>query len=76
VETVWSGEEIPRYGDAITRKDWRGKGIVLERFAEMARFNYGSTVVVLLPPGVAELSPELGAETAVRLGQRLATRIS
>ena len=76
VETVWSGEEIPRYGDAITRKDWRGKGIVLERFAEMARFNYGSTVVVLLPPGVAELSPELEAETAVRLGQRLATRVS
>ncbi|HEX5693394.1 MAG TPA: archaetidylserine decarboxylase, partial [Arenimonas sp.] len=51
VETVWSGEEIPAYGDDVTRKDWRGKGIVLERFAEMARFNYGSTVVVLLPPG-------------------------
>ena len=76
VETVWSGVEIPRYGDAITRKDWRGKGITLERFAEMARFNYGSTVIVLLPPGVAELSPELEAETAVRLGQRLASRIS
>ena len=73
VETVWSGVEIPDYGDAITRKDWRGKGIVLERFAEMARFNYGSTVIVLLPPGVAELSPELQAETAVKLGQRLAT---
>jgi phosphatidylserine decarboxylase len=55
VETVWSGVEIPAYGDRITRKDWRGKGIVLERFAEMARFNYGSTVIVLLPPGVAEL---------------------
>ncbi len=74
VETVWSGEEIPRYGDAITRKDWRGKNITLERFAEMARFNYGSTVVVLLPPGVAELAPELGPEAPVRLGQRLATR--
>lgn len=76
VETVWSGVEIPRYGDAITRKDWRGKGITLERFAEMARFNYGSTVIVLLPPGVAELAPELGAEAAVRLGQRLASRVS
>ena len=74
VETVWSGVEIPRYGDAITRKDWRGKGIVLERFAEMARFNYGSTVIVLLPPGVAELAPELQAEVAVKLGQRLAVR--
>lgn len=72
VETVWSGEEIPAYGTAITRKDYRGKGITLERFAEMARFNYGSTVIVLLPPGVAKLSPELKAESPVRLGEALA----
>ncbi|CTP85201.1 Phosphatidylserine decarboxylase proenzyme [Xanthomonas translucens pv. poae] len=75
VETVWSGVEIPRYGDRITRKDWRGKGIVLERFAEMARFNYGSTVIVLLPPGVAQFDPTLAAETPVRLGQALARRL-
>jgi phosphatidylserine decarboxylase len=72
VETVWNGVEIPRYGDRITRKDWRGKGIVLERFAEMARFNYGSTVVVLLPPGAAALAPGLAAESPVQLGQALA----
>ena len=74
VETVWSGEEIPAYADAITRKDYRGKGIVLQRFAEMARFNYGSTVIMLLPKGAAVLDPGLQAETAVRLGQRLAMR--
>ena len=74
VETVWSGEEIPAYADAITRKDYRGKGIRLERFAEMARFNYGSTVIVLLPRGVATLDPGLHAEAPVRLGQRLACR--
>ena len=73
VETVWSGEEIPTYGTSITRKDYRGKDITLERFAEMARFNYGSTVIVLLPPGVATLAPELKSESPVRLGQRLAT---
>ena len=72
VETVWSGEEIPRYGDAITVKDYRGEDIALDRFDEMARFNYGSTVIILLPPGVAELAPELGAESPVRLGQALA----
>lgn len=74
VETVWSGEEIPAYADKVTRKDYRGHDIRLERFEEMARFNYGSTVIVLLPPGVAELAPGLGAESPVRLGQRLATR--
>ncbi|AWV07035.1 archaetidylserine decarboxylase [Marilutibacter maris] len=75
VETVWSGEEIPAYADRVTRKDYRGQDILLERFEEMARFNYGSTVVVLLPPGVAELAPDLGAETPVRLGQRLGERL-
>lgn len=74
VETVWSGVEIPRYGDRVTRKDWRGRGITLERFAEMARFNYGSTVIVLLPKGVARLDPALVPEAPVRLGQRLAQR--
>jgi len=74
VETVWSGVEIPAYGDRITRKDYRGKGITLDRFEEMARFNYGSTVIVLLPPGVAALAPELRAESPVRLGQALARR--
>ena len=75
VETVWSGIEIPPYGDRITRKDWREQNIYLQRFAEMARFNYGSTVITLLPPGVAELSPNLHAESPVRLGERLATLV-
>ncbi len=74
VETVWSRAEIPAYGNRVTRKDYRGQGITLERFAEMARFNYGSTVIVLLPPGVAELAPGLGAETPVQRGPRLASR--
>ncbi|MFN7183363.1 MAG: archaetidylserine decarboxylase [Thermomonas haemolytica] len=74
IETVWGGEEVPPYGHAIVRKDYRGKGITLERFAEMARFNYGSTVIVLLPKGAATLDPALHAETPVRLGQRLALR--
>ena len=73
IETVWSGEEIPRYGDALTVKDYRGEDITLERFEEMARFNYGSTVIVLLPAGVAELASGLSAEAPVRLGERLAT---
>ncbi len=75
VQTVWGGEEIPAYATAIARKDYRGKGITLQRFEEMARFNYGSTVIVLLPKGVAALKPGLHAESAVRLGERLATRL-
>ncbi|MCY7354898.1 MAG: archaetidylserine decarboxylase [Lysobacter sp.] len=76
VETVWSGEEIPPYGGPVTIKDFRGANITLERFDEMARFNYGSTVIVLLPKGVAELSPSLSSESPVKLGERLASCIS
>jgi phosphatidylserine decarboxylase len=72
VETVWSGIEIPRYASKPVRKDWRGKGIAIERFAEMARFNYGSTVIVLLPKGRVELDGSLRAEQSVKLGERLA----
>jgi phosphatidylserine decarboxylase len=72
VETVWSGIEIPPYGGPVTVKDYRGENIVLDRFAEMARFNYGSTVIVLLPKGVAELASHLSAESPVRLGECLA----
>ena len=73
VETVWGGVEIPPYGHGIRHRDYRGRDIGIERFAEMARFNYGSTVIVLLPPGVADFAPGLQAESPVKLGQRLAT---
>jgi len=74
IETVWSGVEVPAYARQIKRKAWLGKNIVLSRFEEMARFNYGSTVIVLLPPGAAMLQPDLAAETPVNLGQVLARR--
>ncbi|HET8899450.1 MAG TPA: archaetidylserine decarboxylase [Rhodanobacteraceae bacterium] len=70
VETVWSGEVIPPYADRIARQDWRAQAVTLARHAEMARFNMGSTVIVLLPSG-AELDPDLAPEQPVRMGQRL-----
>jgi len=77
VETVWNCVDIPPYGSRIVRRDWRGKQIHLQRFGEMARFNMGSTVIVLVPPGV-HLDETLRAEQAVQVGQalgRVATRV-
>ena len=76
VETVWNGIDIPPYGNAPFRRDWRDKGIRLERFAEMARFNYGSTVVLLLPRDAATLDPSLQPTQGVKMGQRLGMRAS
>jgi phosphatidylserine decarboxylase len=69
VATVWDGMAIPPYASSIQRKDCRGRGITLERFAEMARFNMGSTVILLLPEG-ADLVP-LTSQQAVRVGERI-----
>ncbi|HMM58160.1 MAG: phosphatidylserine decarboxylase [Xanthomonadales bacterium PRO7] len=69
VETTWSGIEIPPYSSSIVRKDWRGKGIHLERGAELGRFNMGSTVIVLLPAGTATLDSGLSAQLPVLMGQ-------
>jgi phosphatidylserine decarboxylase len=70
VESVWNGEEIPPYAHQPIRRDWRGQGVTLERFAEMARFNYGSTVILLFPRDAVHLDA-IATETQTRLGQRL-----
>jgi phosphatidylserine decarboxylase len=71
VETVWGGVEIPPYGSAITRKDYRDRGIHLQRFAELGRFNMGSTVILLLPPGASQLDSGLIPGGTVRVGQTI-----
>lgn len=55
VETVWNGVNIPAYANTPKRLDFRGQNIRLQRFAEMARFNYGSTVILLFPEGAVQL---------------------
>ena len=69
ITTVWSGKVVPAYARAIVRRDWRGRGIRLARFAEMARFEMGSTVIVLVPSGQSD--PRYASEDVVKVGQRL-----
>jgi phosphatidylserine decarboxylase len=71
VETVWGGVEIPPYAGAIVRKDYRGRNISLKRFAEVGRFNMGSTVILLLPSAAAEFDSGLAADGPVLVGQAL-----
>jgi len=70
VATVWDGLVIPPYAASIRRKSFAGQGVTLERFAEMARFNMGSTVIVLLPAGGATLDT-LQPQQVVRVGQQI-----
>jgi phosphatidylserine decarboxylase len=70
VATVWDGLVIPPYVPSIRRKSFAGQNITLDRFAEMARFNMGSTVIVLLPEATVELDA-LTPQQAIKVGQRL-----
>lgn len=69
ITTVWGGQVVPPYAREIVRRDWRGWGVRLARGAEMARFEMGSTVIVLVPAG--RIDPRCDAETAVTVGQSL-----
>ncbi len=72
VATVWDGLVIPPYASGIKRKSFAGAGIALDRFAEMGRFNMGSTVIVLLPDNRFELDT-LQPQQILKVGQRLGT---
>jgi phosphatidylserine decarboxylase len=71
IETVWRGVEVPPYAEVPTPRDYRAASppIRLERFAEMGRFNMGSTAIVLLPKGFV-LDPALAPDRPVRVGPR------
>jgi phosphatidylserine decarboxylase len=72
--TVWHGEVTPRRPRrrAELPLDASRASLTLARGAELGRFNMGSTVILLLPPGSAEWRPALAAGSAVRVGEALA----
>ena len=74
MSTVWHGDVTPRSprvrGDLPL--DFVRAALRLDKGAEMGRFNMGSTVILLLPPGRSEWLGELAAGSAVRVGQALA----
>jgi phosphatidylserine decarboxylase len=74
IATVWHGEVTPRNprrAAELPLDTGRAPGR-LDRGAELGRFNMGSTVILLLPPGAAEWLPELQPGSPVRVGQTIA----
>ena len=71
METVWSGVVTPPRGRKIVHGDWSRRDINLKKGEEMGRFNMGSTVIVLLPPGaVSSIEPYESGDVMV-MGQKL-----
>ncbi len=73
--TVWHGDVAPRVHrepTALPVTDVLAPA-ALPKGAEMARFNMGSTVILLLPPGAADWESTLVAGRTLRMGERIGT---
>lgn len=74
MSTIWHGEVTPTEERTGVRDLPLRTGVAAwqPRGAELGRFNMGSTVILLLPPGVADWDASLQPGRPVRVGQRLA----
>lgn len=71
--TVWHGDITPRRRQRTDLPVDRSLGpLSLRKAEEMGRFNMGSTVILLTPPGLADWLPGIAAGSPVRMGQALA----
>lgn len=75
METVWAGTVTPNRLSQIEHWHYSEKTApVLQRGAEMGRFNMGSTVIVLLDANQVAWLPEWAAQEHILMGQSLARR--
>ena len=71
METVWSGVVTPPRGRKVVHGDWSRRDIKLKKGEEMGRFNMGSTVIVLLPPGAVSSIEQYESGDIMVMGQKL-----
>jgi phosphatidylserine decarboxylase len=73
ISTIWHGQVTPAAGTrGVQQLEARGHAdLWQQRGAEFARFNMGSTVILLFPPGAMRWDPAVAPGTPVRVGTRL-----
>jgi len=78
METVWAGVVTPPFAARVETRRFLAsasdESVALAKGEELGRFNMGSTVIVIVPPGTARWSSDLREGGVVRMGERLATR--
>jgi phosphatidylserine decarboxylase len=74
MSTHWHGEVTPRVRRPCELKSPAEANLRLAKGAELARFNMGSTVILLLPRGRTDWLAGLAAGSRVKVGQALARR--
>ncbi len=74
ITTVWHGVVNPPRPGRL--REWRydAQPVELAQGAELGRFQLGSTVILLLPPGPLQFAPHWAPGTAIRMGEAMAWR--
>ena len=76
MDTVWAGTVTPAHRRAIVWDQAPPEPVVLERGAEMGRFNMGSTVILLFARDRVQWSDVLRPSQAVRMGERIGSTLA
>jgi len=71
METVWEGKITPKYKPTIKHWDYSEKDLNFAKGEEIARFNMGSTVVLLSPKDTMNELGKIEENTPVKMGQLL-----
>ena len=74
--TVWHGTVNPPRARSIRRFDYSDQPSRFDVGEQMGHFNMGSTVILLLPPGMTRLQDSLEPGQAVRVGQTIGRLVS
>lgn len=71
IETVWGERETPCYSKGIVTKEYKKQQIHLDKGAELGRFKFGSTVIVLFGPQKVELN-SFSEQQPIKMGEQIA----
>lgn len=71
MSTVWHGDVAPSRAGGAVALPVDPAAPALEHGAELGRFNMGSTVILLLPPGAGRWDAAIAASRSLRLGERI-----
>ena len=73
IETVWSGELTPAPRRIPAAWDYHDEQTEFRKGDEIARFNMGSTAILLFGPGRCNWDTALAPGSTVRMGEQVAT---
>lgn len=71
IETVWAGTVAPASFKDIKIWDYTNEKIILQQGAELGRFKFGSTVILLFQENAMQLDANITTERSIKMGSKI-----